>query len=174
MNSGKDPKDPKEQKKSFDNITVYLTPGLLKEIDDYVKVKKYGNRSAMFRKAFRILKHVFPLDSSEKADFSIEDKLNRIEQQLKELTLQKELETVKEEVVYSKICTEELDVDFETISSEMLAVIENEFQGNVKDFVVTDYFKNKYSRGITFHVLSKLKEQKRLSLKNGVWKIERK
>ena len=161
-----------ENQKSFEKITVYLPVGLKEDMDNYVKTKHYGNRSAMIRKAYQILNYIFPLDSTQQNDFNFQEKINNIEQQLRELNLKLELAKKEDDEVDLEMSDfQDPELDLTDISSEVLQVIKEKFNGRVKDFTIIDYFKSSYSRGIIFHVLQRLEEKNKLSYKKGEWRI---
>jgi len=137
-------------------------------MNEYWDEMGYSNRSEMLRMAFRTLKQVY--GSSKRSDTSIGEKLANIEHKLEELYLDLKLTEKQEEMLESDL---ELELNFDMIAAELLEAIEDPklFDGSVKDFVIIDFFKNKYSRGVIFHVLSELKKQGKLTLKEGVWRI---
>jgi hypothetical protein len=92
---------------------------------------------------------------------------------LSELRLEATLVKKQKELVKEEIATTEREFNFDEIASELLSVIRDpdQFNGAVKDFAIMDYFKDKYSRGIVFYILTELEKKGKVSLENGIWKI---
>jgi len=104
-------------------------------------------------------------------DQNIEQKLIEIEKRLEEIELEQRSLEVQENII---------DTEFEHISPETIAnydVIESEILefirdfGEIKDFIIMEHFRKRYSEGIIWTTLIRLKEQKKISMKEGVCKL---
>lgn len=153
-------------------ISVYLPEKLLEEIDRYKRDQGYTNRSALFRHAYKTHRLVYDKSDSSGVP-SLSDRLANIEKTIEEFQLELKLALNRKQDIEHEIEATELNINFEEVASELLAAIKDPhlFDGSVKDFVIIDYFKGEYSRGVIFHVLSLLKNQGILSLKDGVWEV---
>lgn len=125
----------------------------------------------MFRSCFRIAKHVLTSNSESPGEI-LSNQLNRIEQRLDEISLEQTQIERRDDSIKTEFKDVSIEYDFDAIGREILDVImdPNKFNGSVKDFVIIDYFRGSYSRGVIFHALTKLKEKGIVELKNGVWK----
>lgn len=160
------------KKKNTIRISVYLPENLLKEMDKYKRDHGYATRSALIRHAYKTHRLIYDKSSSP-GDLSLTDRLENIEKTIEEFQLELKLALNRKQDIEHEIEATELNINFEEVASELLAAIKDPqlFDGSVKDYVIIDYFKGEYSRGIIFHVLSTLKNQGILSLKDGVWEI---
>jgi hypothetical protein len=153
---------------------IYLSPSYKDEVLEYQKEMGYSSLSEMFRTAFRIMKQVLgSKHSHEPREPSLAEKLSSIEKRLSELQLEATLVKKQKEMVKEEIVATESEFNFDEVATELFNVIQDpdQFNGSVKDFAIMDYFKDKYSRGIVFYVLTELEKKGKLALDNGVWKI---
>jgi len=169
----------KEKKKeTFIATTIYLPPDLKTEIDIYKKEKNYGTRSELFRRAFYILKKVYPLDSSttQSEERSLFDRLESIEQKLQELKTEKdlkekELETLDRRQKLLERASSSLDddtlPDSDKIEQELLEILGE--LGPMKDFVLMNHLGDKYDRGVIWKKLMNLQQEKKIAIKEGKW-----
>lgn len=162
------------KKEPFERVTVYLPPKLKEEMDDYIKEKKYGNRSEMFRKAFQILKHVFPL--GESTETSLHQKLDQVLDKIDEVHLAQERAKAEQRAIDSEFKNySNNDLNLTSIAIEIFETIKDpeKFNGIVKDFVLMDYFRDKYSRGIIFKALLELVNKNKLIERDGLYEIRK-
>lgn len=170
----------KEKKKGYDKITVYLPPGLKKIIDDYVVKNHYSNRSVLFRRAFKTLSYIFPLETSgqEKPKISIQEQLEAIEKKIDALKIEKQIIEKEEEVIEKE--EELIDNEFDefplegipqynSIADNIFYILEEFPEHKIKDFVLMQYLRQKFSDGSIWAVLVQLKNKKLIKLKDGYW-----
>jgi len=104
-------------------------------------------------------------------DQDIDQKFIEIEKRLEEIELEQRSIEVQENMIDTQFETIPPDVipNYDQIESEILEFIKD--FGEIKDFVIMEHFRKKYSEGILWTTLIKLKEQKRITMKNGVCKL---
>ncbi len=153
-----------------ERVTVYLSPEKKKEMQEYKKAKGYKSMSEMLRRSFDILKHVFGTEAVELQGQSIQDQLNRIEQKLAEIVEEQQIIQRQEELIdkeFEEIPPGEVP-SFEQVVQDILDLIDD-FEG-IKDFVLMEQLRKKYSEGVVWTTLVNLKNQKVITLKKGEWK----
>ncbi|MHA1252438.1 MAG: hypothetical protein ACTSRP_20810 [Candidatus Helarchaeota archaeon] len=163
-----------EEKKSNSNlkkITVYISPELKEEMEAFKKEKGYRSLSDMLRRGFLILKHVFGSENIELVEDNLNKKLEKIEERLEDIAMQLNILDKKEALIDQQI--EQTPIQeipsFEVLSSEILQLV-RDFDG-IKDFVLMDHLRTKYSEGVIWTTLVKLKQQGKIIEKEGFWKI---
>ena len=162
------------KKKPFERVTVYLPPKLKEEMDDYVREKKYGNRSEMFRKAYQILKHVFPPGESTEAN--LHQKLDHILDKIDEVRLAQERAKAEQQSIDTEFKNySNNDINLTSIAMEIFEAIKDpeQFNGIVKDILLMDYFRDKYSRGIIFKALLELVSKEKLIERDGSYEVRK-
>lgn len=159
------------EKKQLRRITVYTSPNLKKDMESFKKEKGFKSLSSMLSTAFLILKQVLGSGSSKPYGERLEEKLDRIEKRLEEIHIEKDLLDKDEKIIDKEFEGFSIDniPDYNKISKKIIKLIQ-EFDG-IKDFVLMQHLRKEYSEGILWAVLVKLKEEKKIKLKDGVWKI---
>lgn len=159
------------EKKQLKRITVYTSPRLKKEMALYKKKKGFKSLSSMLSTAFLIMKQVLGSGSSKPIGERLEEQLDRIEKRLEEIQIEKKLLDNQEKIIDKQF--EQISIDdipnYQEIANDILTLIK-EFDG-IKDFVLMEHLRKKYSEGIIWAVLVKLKGEKKIKLKDGIWKI---
>ena len=166
--------DSNSEKDQLERITIYLSPSLKQEMLDYKKERGYGTLSGMLRTAFIVMKQVLgSRQTSGSREPSLAERLSSIEKRLSELQLEARLTAKQKELVKDEIATTENEFNFDEVARDLMEAIQDpeQFNGSVKDFTIVEYFKDKYSRGVVFYVLTELEKKKKISLENGVWKL---
>ena len=168
-------RNPKKERSKSIRKSLSFPEDLYNEMLQFKKEKKFGSFSEMIRMGYRVLKKSYE-SSVGYSQENIFEKLEQIEDRLEELTHEEfQLDTIERELSQNleTIPPDQLDFNFKKIAQEILDVIADpdQYQGQVKDFVIIDHFKSRYSRGIIFYVLTQLKNRKILTLEHGVWKI---
>lgn len=168
-----DTRETEKEKKKYTNqrkITIYIPPGLHDRMKAFQKEHDYISFSSLVRAALRTHEQVF---INNKKDEPFREKIMKIERRTEAILLELKLKENRENAIRSEMEKTEMEFNFDEVADEMLSAISNPelFAGSVKDFVIIDFFKDTYSRGVIFHVLSELKKQGKLELKNGVWTI---
>lgn len=178
---------PNSEKAKEDSIriSVYLPSELLDEIDKYKKEKNYTTRSELFRMSFRILEKIYPIGGKEGSRKSIEEYLMDIETRLEEIKLEQNIVEKEDSLLQNKslqIQLEEEDLqneildltpedipDFSEIEEEIIEFLKSYPDKRIKDFVLMEHFRKRYSESVIWAVLIHLKKQNKLKLKNGIW-----
>ena len=133
----------------------------------------------MFRKAFTVLRHVYPHPSKEGAPNSpptIHEKLNQLREQMSKMQAEMEKLRIEREVFHSKVYEHDTEnTELDVVAREVFDVIQDpkRFNGSVKDFVIQDYFSTKYSPGIIFQALLRLVNQGNLKEKEGLFSVRK-
>ena len=143
-------------------------------MDDYIRKQNYGNRSEMFRKAFQILKHVFPL--GESTETTLHQKLDQVLDKIDEVHLAQERAKAEQQAIDSEFKNySNNDINLTSIAIEIFETIKDseKFNGIVKDFVLMDYFRDKYSRGIIFKALLELVNKNKLIERDGLYEVRK-
>lgn len=162
-------------------------------MNNYTETKNYGNRSEMLRIAFRTLKQVFPLESSNTERISIEDRLKRIEKRLEEIKIETKIMDKEDRVISNQelalnIRESEIHERFDKLSPndiphyeeivdsimKLISNFKNTSEGGIKDFVLMEHLRPKYTDSLVWLVLYKLRKLGKLMLEKGVWKIAKK
>jgi NurA-like 5'-3' nuclease len=160
-------KEKKEKENPYLPTTVYIPRRLLEEMDEYTEEQGYGTRSAMLRRAFFVLKKVFPIhsDPSQQEGKSLFNRLDSVEQKLEKIKLEQELDEKEKKLLRKrreiiKNGTVEAETD-ELLRVKQIrnAIIEllREF-GPLKDFVLMDKLGETFERGEVWKVLMELQE----------------
>jgi len=161
-----------DQTKRFtERITVYTSPKLKEEMETFSQTQGYGSCSAMLRRGYYLLKQLMG-SSLDLTDQDIESKLLRIEKKLEEIELEQKSIESQENIIdteFEQISLETI-ANYDQIESDILHFIKD--FGEIKDFVIMEHFRRKYSEGIIWATLIKLKEQKKISMKEGVCKLK--
>ena len=156
--------------KKLERITVYISPDLKQEMEEFQKAKGYKSLSDMLRRAYIILRHIFGSDIMELKENNLQEQINRIENKLSDIAL--ELKAIEKKETIIKKEFEQTDIkeipSFEVVSQAILELIDN-FDG-IKDFVLMEHLRHKFSEGVIWTTLVKLKNQKIIEEINGVWK----
>ncbi len=160
-----------DQTKRFtERITVYTSPKLKDEMEAFSKSQGYGSCSAMLRRGYYLLKQLMgsSLDLKEQ---DIEQKLFSIEKRLEEIELEQKSIDSQENIIdteFEKVSPGSIP-NYDVIESKILEFIRD--FGEIKDFIIMEHFRKKYSEGILWTTLIKLKEQKKITMENGVCKL---
>jgi len=165
-------KEPWEEEKFLERVTVYLSPRLKEEMEAYRKANGYRSLSEMLRRGFFVLKQVFGSQASfSSREQDVLEQLDRIEQRLEEIRLESEAISDQERAIereVSEMPSDEIP-SFDDVASSILKLL-TEFNG-LKDFILMEHLRSKYSEGIIWATLLKLKKDKKIELKDGAWKI---
>lgn len=153
----------------------------------YKKKKGIGTFSELVRKGFEILEKVFPLESLETEASSLYAKLENIEKELKELRVQKELLqkqeiTTNEQIILIQDQDKKLEEDLNElplekipnsneISKKVFALFKEFNTSKIRDFVLMGELRKYYKDSFVWATLVKLKENKKLKIENGEWKL---
>jgi len=162
------------EKEYSKRITVYLSAKLLSEVDEYRTDLGYSTRSEMFRKAFTVLRYVYPSKEGNSSQPSIHGKLNSLAEQMN--TMQAEIENLRleREMLYSKVHEHDTQqIDLDAVAEEVFEIIQDpkRFDGSVKDFVIEGYFSEKYAPGVVFQALLRLVHHGKLKEKEGLYSV---
>lgn len=161
--------------------SVYIPDDLLDEMDEYKEAKGFGTRSEMLRRAFFVLKKVFPLDSetSQQKEKGLFKRLDSVEQDLEEMRLKQQVDK-KEKMMVKKrqAIIRNGTVKTDTEELERVRAIRNDITellreyGPLKDFVLMDKLAEQYERGEIWGILMELHEEGIVKNKKDKWDIE--
>lgn len=156
--------------KKLERITVYTSPELKQEMEEFQKAKGYKSLSDMLRRGYILLRHIFGSEILELKENNLQEQMNRIENKLEDIALELKAIEKKESLIDKEI--EQTDIkeipSFEKVSHAILELVDN-FDG-IKDFVLMEHLRHKFSEGVIWTTLVKLKNQKIIDEINGVWK----
>lgn len=128
----------------------------------------------MFRKAFTVLRYVYPTKESSSTTPTIQGKLNGLGKQMNKMQAEIERLQIERNTLHAKINEHDTKkVDLDAVAEEVLTIIRDpkRFDGSVKDFVIEGYFSEKYDPGVVFQALLRLVSQDKLIERDGLYEV---